>query len=138
MCSSTLLGLCQQLAGLLISRQIIGNLRESAWPYIMEQWRLATMSFKMWGALTPTANVAMDFPKSSVDSLVSDTKKNDDAHHENVQQQQEHATAMAPTPKRSIGQAELESAYYKVHKKNEIKKKTLKKILKIPKTEKSN
>lgn len=41
----------EQLAGLLISRQIIGNLRESAWPYILEQWRLATISFNLWGAL---------------------------------------------------------------------------------------
>lgn len=44
----------EQLAGLLISRQIIGNLRESAIPYFMEQLKLAKLSFSMWGALSPT------------------------------------------------------------------------------------
>lgn len=44
----------EQLAGLLISRQIIGNLRESAWPYFGNQWRLANISFNMWGAISPT------------------------------------------------------------------------------------
>lgn len=44
----------EQLAGLLISRQIIGNLRESVFPYFMEQLKLAKMSFAMWGALSPT------------------------------------------------------------------------------------
>lgn len=44
----------EQLAGLLISRQIIGNLRESVFPYFMEQLKLAKLSFSMWGALSPT------------------------------------------------------------------------------------
>ncbi|XP_055372049.1 anoctamin-8 [Condylostylus longicornis] len=44
----------EQLAGLLISRQIIGNLRESALPYMIEQWKLAKLSFKLGGALSPT------------------------------------------------------------------------------------
>lgn len=48
----------EQLAGLLISRQIIGNLRESAWPYFMEQWKLANLSFNKWGALSPTQGSA--------------------------------------------------------------------------------
>lgn len=39
----------EQLAGLLISRQIIGNLRESAIPYFMEQLKLAKLSFSIWG-----------------------------------------------------------------------------------------
>lgn len=48
----------EQLAGLLISRQIIGNLRESVFPYFMEQFKLAKMSFAMWGALSPTQETA--------------------------------------------------------------------------------
>lgn len=79
----------QQLAGLLIARQVIGNFRESAWPYLMEQWRLAKLSFKIWGALSPTAEK-------------SETKFDD-------------TTSEKPTtPLRSIGQAELESSLYKV------------------------
>lgn len=58
----------EQLAGLLISRQIIGNLRESVFPYFMEQLKLAKMSFVMWGALSPTqeANHSFDSADSKV------------------------------------------------------------------------
>lgn len=52
----------EQLAGLLISRQIIGNLRESAFPYLMEQLKLANLSFRMWGALSPTQECAQPLP----------------------------------------------------------------------------
>lgn len=52
------------MAGLLISRQIIGNLRESAFPYFMEQWKLASMSFKLWGALSPTQENAPNITDS--------------------------------------------------------------------------
>lgn len=58
----------EQLAGLLISRQIIGNLRESVFPYFMEQMKLAKMSFVMWGALSPTQEANQSF--DSVDSKV--------------------------------------------------------------------
>lgn len=53
----------EQLAGLLISRQIIGNIRESAFPYFMEQLKLAQLSFSMWGALSPTRETAGPMPK---------------------------------------------------------------------------
>jgi anoctamin-8 len=89
----------QQLAGLLISRQIIGNLRESAYPYLMEQWRLATLSFQLWGALSPTKEKSPP---------IEDTKKTD--------AEPEKTSDRPPTPKRSIGQAEIESAYFKVRK----------------------
>ncbi|KAJ8983111.1 hypothetical protein NQ317_001855 [Molorchus minor] len=46
----------EQLAALLIARQVIGNLKESALPYMLEHMRLAKMSFDMWGALSPLAN----------------------------------------------------------------------------------
>lgn len=84
---------------MLISRQIIGNLRESAYPYIMEQWRLATLSFQLWGAMTPT--------KDQAQPTAEEIKKNDP-------EPEKPAADQPPTPKRSIGQAEIESAYYKV------------------------
>lgn len=46
----------QQLAALLISRQVIGNLKESVLPYILEHLRLAKMSFELWGALSPSGS----------------------------------------------------------------------------------
>lgn len=61
----------------------------------MEQWRLATLSFNMWGALSPTKATAPP---------IEDTKKVDP----------EPEKPEPPNPKRSIGQAEIESAYYKV------------------------
>ncbi|XP_055550032.1 anoctamin-8 isoform X2 [Wyeomyia smithii] len=86
----------EQLAGLLISRQIIGNLRESAWPYLVEQWKLAKLSFKMWGALSPTQEAP---PPTDASKLVGDSKSSSDC--------------TTSTPKRSIGQAEIESSLYK-------------------------
>lgn len=62
----------------------------------MEQWRLASLSFNMWGALSPTKELP---------PLITDTKKTD-AEPEKINR--------PPTPKRSIGQAEIESSYYKV------------------------
>lgn len=52
----------EQLAGLLISRQIIGNIRESAFPFFMEQLKLAQISFSMWGALSPTRETGGALP----------------------------------------------------------------------------
>lgn len=46
----------EQLAALLISRQVIGNLKESVLPYILEHLRLAKMSFELWGALSPSGS----------------------------------------------------------------------------------
>lgn len=63
----------------------------------MEQWRLATLSFNMWGALSPTKEKSPP---------IEDTKKVDPEPEK---------MDRPPTPKRSIGQAEIESAYFKVN-----------------------
>ncbi|XP_045519349.1 anoctamin-8-like isoform X2 [Pieris brassicae] len=44
----------EQLAVLLITRQIIGNLKESALPYLIENLRLAKICFDVFGALSPS------------------------------------------------------------------------------------
>jgi anoctamin-8 len=62
----------------------------------MEQWRLATLSFNMYGALSPTKELPPP---------INDPKKTD---------AEPEKTDRPPTPKRSIGQAEIESSYYKV------------------------
>ncbi|XP_037957870.1 uncharacterized protein LOC119687578 isoform X4 [Teleopsis dalmanni] len=102
----------EQLAGLLISRQIIGNLRESALPYLIEQWRLAKLSFNMWGALSPTqvCNKSItDFNGTSAAQSKKDTPHRTAMKF--IQQKQEDAVS-TPT-KRNIGQAEIESSLYK-------------------------
>lgn len=86
----------EQLAGLLISRQIIGNLRESAYPYFMEQWRLANLSYGLWGALSPTQEKLPPI----------DTK-------EQRKNSTETPVEFPSSNKRNIGQAEIESSLYK-------------------------
>ncbi|XP_028899707.2 uncharacterized protein LOC105217978 isoform X2 [Zeugodacus cucurbitae] len=111
----------EQLAGLLISRQIIGNLRESAIPYFIEQWKLAKLSFNMWGALSPT----QDINRTIMDSGVSTTTSTASTTTEKVKvdtPQQTPTKHVASSPlvrtttssnKRNIGQAEIESTLYK-------------------------
>ncbi|XP_069962838.1 anoctamin-8 isoform X3 [Bactrocera oleae] len=111
----------EQLAGLLISRQIIGNLRESAIPYFIEQWKLAKLSFNMWGALSPT----QDIPRTIMDSGVSTTtstasittvKLKVETPHQTPTRYDDSSPLVRTTTsscKRNIGQAEIESTLYK-------------------------
>lgn len=102
----------QQLAGLLISRQIIGNLRESVWPYVVEQWRLATLSFKMYGALSPSQART---PLSGKDISTEMKESNDE-----IKTCKDDGLVGTPNkitsetmPKRMIDQAEIESSLFK-------------------------
>ena len=45
---------------MLIVRQLIGNIKESALPYVIEQLRLAKLSFDLFGALSPTEDQKED------------------------------------------------------------------------------
>uniref|UniRef100_A0A8D8YM26 Anoctamin n=2 Tax=Cacopsylla melanoneura TaxID=428564 RepID=A0A8D8YM26_9HEMI len=56
----------EQLATLLITRQLIGNIKESALPYLQEQFRLAKLSFDLYGALSPSEAKKVDSDGSSV------------------------------------------------------------------------
>lgn len=86
------------MAALLIARQVIGNLKESVIPYVVEQLRLAKMSFDLFGALSPS-EAKKELPSSETEepSDPSPTKK---------------STGVS----RSISQAELESSLFKVIK----------------------
>ncbi|CAG9813563.1 unnamed protein product [Phaedon cochleariae] len=86
----------EQLAALLIARQVIGNLKESALPYLLEHMRLAKMSFDLWGALSPVGRKSL--PGQEEETPNGGT--NDDG----VDQ---------PNAKRTMSQAELESTLYK-------------------------
>ncbi|XP_040166039.1 anoctamin-8 isoform X5 [Anopheles arabiensis] len=103
----------EQLAGLLISRQIIGNLRESAWPYLVEQWRLAKLSFKMWGALSPTQEHPPNVASSASTSTSTLTVGSGDGKQHDEGKSPSEFSASSTPPKRSIGQAEVESSLYK-------------------------
>ncbi|XP_041776647.1 anoctamin-8 isoform X5 [Anopheles merus] len=103
----------EQLAGLLISRQIIGNLRESAWPYLVEQWRLAKLSFKMWGALSPTQEHPPNVASSASTSTSALTVGSGDGKPLDEGKSPSEFSSSSTPPKRSIGQAEVESSLYK-------------------------
>lgn len=106
----------EQLAGLLISRQIIGNLRESAIPYFMEQLKLAKLSFSMWGALSPTQEKIVQMPDGDY-KVIQIPLSMRAAYQEFISIQKDDDKPkgdLTPgTPKRSIGQAEIESTLYK-------------------------
>jgi anoctamin-8 len=71
---------------------VIGNLKESALPYVLEQLRLAKMSFDLFGALSP-----------------SEAKKELTSN-----QREASPTSKSTGTNRSISQAELESSLFKV------------------------
>ncbi|CAH0551679.1 unnamed protein product [Brassicogethes aeneus] len=89
----------EQLAALLISRQVIGNLKESALPYMLEHMRLAKMSFDLWGALSPVNARA---PPGNAEEPGT----------ENAEEAKDPAAGEA-SDKRTMSQAELESSLYK-------------------------
>lgn len=93
------------MAALLIARQVIGNLKESAFPYILEQLRLAKLSFDLFGALSPS--VENKNPPSSdphMQSGCSSESTNDGISGE----------GKPNIGNRNVSQAELESSLYKV------------------------
>lgn len=76
----------------------------------MEQWRFASISFKMWGELSPTN----EFPEKATSQPTAIESSDNDAAKKKNDDLNEGKQEEAPTPKRSIGQAEIESAYFKV------------------------
>ena len=50
------LHILQLLAALLITRQVVGNIKESIIPYAKKHFKLAQLSFDRYGALSPTEN----------------------------------------------------------------------------------
>ncbi|CAH1111241.1 unnamed protein product [Psylliodes chrysocephalus] len=89
----------EQLAALLIARQVIGNLKESAVPYMLEHMRLAKMSFDMWGALSPLNSKSPPGTEETPTENEENETKDDNAEQLNT--------------KRTMSQAELESTLYK-------------------------
>nr|CAD7194174.1 unnamed protein product [Timema douglasi] len=88
----------QQLAALLIARQVIGNLKESALPYLLEQLRLAKLSFDLFGALSPT-EAKKELPG---------TQQEDSGPGE-----EQNSIGAKPAGNRNVSQAELESTLFK-------------------------
>ncbi|KAK6643522.1 hypothetical protein RUM43_005032 [Polyplax serrata] len=93
----------EQLAALLITRQVIGNIKESALPYLLEQIRLAKLSFDLFGALSPSD--AKKFPGQQTEE--------DESQVEDGSSVDSKTDSVKSPNNRSIGQAELESTLFK-------------------------
>lgn len=89
------------MAALLIARQVIGNLKESAVPYIIEQLRLARLSFELFGALSPSEARPPPSQEGEEAQGGKDNEEKDDRPD-------------SGKSKRNVSQAELESSLYRV------------------------
>ncbi|PBC32858.1 Anoctamin-8 [Apis cerana cerana] len=85
---------------LLIARQVIGNLKESAVPYLIEQLRLARLSFELFGALSP----------SEARPPPGEEREN----QKEVDDKGERSDGGKSKQPRNVSQAELESSLYRV------------------------
>ncbi|XP_046821754.1 anoctamin-8 isoform X1 [Vespa crabro] len=92
----------EQLAALLIARQVIGNLKESAIPYLVEQLRLAQLSFELFGALSPS------------EARLPPGNEEDDEKTKNSDEKDERTETGKTKQPRNVSQAELESSLYRV------------------------
>lgn len=71
----------------------------------------------MWGELSPTKELPATSPSTAMESDNDAAKKKDDDIVQKQEEKTEQPTTPPPTTatkKRSIGQAEVESAYFKV------------------------
>ncbi|XP_011503511.1 PREDICTED: anoctamin-8-like [Ceratosolen solmsi marchali] len=92
----------EQLAALLLARQVISNLKESAVPYVIEQLRLARLSFELFGALSPSE--ARFLPEES-------TNEESEKTPSVITEDDKELKGRQP---RNVSQAELESSLYRV------------------------
>jgi len=79
---------------------VIGNLKESAVPYLIEQLRLARLSFELFGALSPSE---ARLPPGQEETSGKDTEEKDERPDSGKTKQP-----------RNVSQAELESSLYRV------------------------
>ncbi|XP_020291493.1 anoctamin-8 isoform X2 [Pseudomyrmex gracilis] len=105
----------EQLAALLIARQVIGNLKESAVPYVIEQLRLARLSFELFGALSPSE--ARQPPGQEAEE---NAQKNGKDGEDTERKEEQRPDSGKTKPPRSVSQAELESSLYRVGHHNSL------------------
>ncbi|XP_064100858.1 anoctamin-8-like [Macrobrachium nipponense] len=70
----------EQLAALLVTKQLTGNFKESVLPYLQKRLQLAKLSFKLFGALAPSGaeHAKKTASKKAKDS---DIDSDDDSHY---------------------------------------------------------
>ena len=66
------------LAALLITRQVMGNIKESIIPYFKKEMKLAKLSFDLYGALSPTTENKKPEDQEEKEKLCSSPQKKKD------------------------------------------------------------
>lgn len=84
------------LAALLITRQVVGNVKESLIPYLKKYFRLAKISFDLYGAVSPTSEDAGN--------------KKDDGDSGGDLETEDEDKKKEQQPQRGVTQVELESS----------------------------
>lgn len=81
---------------------MIGNLKESAIPYLVEQLRLAQLSFELFGALSPS------------EARLPPGNDEEDEKSKNSDEKDDKTDTGKTKQPRNVSQAELESSLYRV------------------------
>ena len=104
----------QLLAALLITRQVVGNIKESIIPYAKKHFKLAQLSFDRYGALSPTEekqNTAISEDNISRDSQhCSDDKKCEETDTDDTPVPQDNGRENKSMSPRKFSQVECESS----------------------------
>ena len=101
------------MAALLITKQVVGNIKESLIPYFKKQFKHAKLSYDRYGALSPTEENSS--PDISTENSTGDNKKTDGDVKEEGQAKEDGGssstgmTTKKPSP-RSFSQVECESS----------------------------
>ncbi|XP_065335769.1 anoctamin-8 isoform X2 [Cloeon dipterum] len=104
----------EQLAALLIARQVIGNIKECALPYLLEQFRLAKLSFELFGALSPSDDDKKDVGEPSDKNTASPAQAEEAVSAGAEDSKTEAETKQEADKKaRNLSQAELEGTLSK-------------------------
>ena len=83
------------MAALLITRQVIGNIKEALIPYIKQQLRFAKISFDLYGSISPNS--------TSPNKKLKREKSEEDDENETVEEEPE-------VNERKLSQVEMESS----------------------------
>ncbi|XP_059479643.1 anoctamin-8 isoform X1 [Neocloeon triangulifer] len=103
----------EQLAALLIARQVIGNIKECALPYLLEQFRLAKLSFELFGALSPSEENKKEVREPGSSNSKESKASTDAEDAEVADEKADSETKDGDRKTRNLSQAELEGTLLK-------------------------
>ncbi|XP_066983776.1 anoctamin-10-like isoform X2 [Macrobrachium rosenbergii] len=103
----------EQLAALLLTRQVVGNIKESCIPYLLEQFKLAKLSFDLYGALSPSEEKQQDWPQENPPQPAGDSQiqEEDDDKDESPTGTKEDVSTEEASPSAAEGQGVTAETY---------------------------